>query len=310
MAAFESVDITSHAFALRLANLLVATRATSGLTIGALSKGSSGRFSRHDLKEYERASRPLDESTIDELAQLYRCDLGVILPLRLPVTVSPNRVSAGGVDHPYQGTGPDAVLAAYLTLVRTLRRQKKAPVVDLRRDDVQVLAGFLHESQETVVQRLATLMNATQTKRTAMLGVLATGAVVIGLVGTAVAVGGSETSPPESPLPESTVVVDTTVVPDTVVDTSVPPTEVPTTPPAATVPPTAKPTTPPPTTAPVATTPAATAPAATTPAATAPAATAPAATAPAATTTVPLVDTDLTTTTTIVATDGPPIPGG
>ena len=292
MPAFESVDITSPAFALRLANLMVATRTRNGLGVGAMAKASSGRFSRHDLKEFERGSRQLDERVVDELAQLYRCDLGLILPLRLPVVVSPNRISAGGVHQEIEGQGPDATLVAYLTLVRTLRRQKKAPVVDLRRDDVEVLAGFLAEPSEHVVNRLATLMHATQTKRTAMIGVLATGAAVIGLVGTAVAVGTSETTPPETPISsETTLVVESTVLETTVPETTTVESTVPETTPE-TVPTTVEPTSAPTTEAPATTDLPVTPPTA------------------APVTTVPLVDTDLTTTTTIVSTGGAVVPPG
>jgi hypothetical protein len=296
MPAFESVDISSPAFAMRLANLMVATRTRSGLGVGAVAKASGGQFSRHDLKEFERGSRELDEQVVDELAQLYRCDLGAILPLRLPVVVSPNRVSAGGVHQEIEGRGPDATLVAYLTLVRTLRRQKKAPAVDLRRDDVEVLAGFLAEPSDHVVHRLATLMQATQTKRTAMIGVLATGAAVIGLVGTAVAVGGSQTAPPPSPIPsDTTLVVETSVVASTVpVSAQSTTTAPPVTVPATTVPPT----TVPPTTVPR------TAAAPATTDRPVPAPTSAPATLP------PLVDTDLTTTTTIVATGGAVVPPG
>lgn len=230
MAAFESVDIQSAAFQLRLANLLVATRTRNGLGVGQMVRASEGRFSKRDLKEFEAGTRPLDEVTVDELATLYRCDLGVILPLRLPVVISANRVSAGGVHEEYDNSDPDALLAAYLTLVRTLRRQRRAPVVDLRRDDVEVLAGFLQQPHESVVHRLATLMHATQTKRTAMIGVLATGAAVVGLVGTAAAVGVGDATPVDT-TDTTTVVVETTVATtDTVVvETTVPATEAPTT---------------------------------------------------------------------------------
>ena len=220
MAEFESVDITSSAFQLRLANLLVATRTRQGQGVGAVAKASHGRFSKHDLKQFEAGERALDESTIDELATLYGCDLGVILPLRLAVVVSANRVSAGGVHEEFDASKPDAMLAAYLALVRSLRRQKRAPVVDLRRDDIEVLAGFLQVPRETVVHRLATLMHASQTKRTAMVGVLATGAVVVGLVGTVAAIGANDTSPPPDPT-ETTSVVDTTVPASTTPETTV-----------------------------------------------------------------------------------------
>lgn len=225
MAAYESVDIHSEAFQLRLANLLVATRTRNGLGVGQMVRASEGRFSKRDLKDFEAGTRPLDDATIDELATLYRADLGAILPLRLPVVISANRVSAGGVHEEYDSADPDGLLAAYLTLVRTLRRQRRTPVVDLRRDDVEVLAGFLQEPHETVVHRLATLMHATQSKRTAMVGVLATGAVVVGLVGTAAAVGGGDATPTDS-TDTTTVVIETTVpTSDSVVDTTVPVTD-------------------------------------------------------------------------------------
>jgi hypothetical protein len=209
MTANESVDITSRAFALRLGNLLVATRTHDGRGVGAVARASHGSFSKADLKAYEHAERTIDETSLDELAQLYRCDLGEILPLRLPVVVDAHRISAGGVHQNLDSTGSDAVLAAYLTLVRTLRHQKKSPVVDLRRDDIEVLAGFLAQPGQTVVERLAVLMNATQTKRTAMIGVFATGAVVIGLVGTAMAVSGTALAPADS-RPNNIVAVTTT----------------------------------------------------------------------------------------------------
>ncbi len=300
MAAFESIDITSPAFQLRLANLLVATRTRRGQGVGNMAKASAGRYDRRQLKAFETGETPLDEATIDDLATLYGCDLGEILPLRLPVVISANRVSAGGVHEEFDSNDPQALLAAYLSLVRTLRRQKRAPVVDLRRDDVEVLAGFMHAPRETVVHQLATLMHATQTKRTAMVGVLATGAVVIGLVGSVAAVGTNESSPPADPTrttsiettvassttTETTVVettsvstsTSTTTVPETtvLVQTTVAPTVPATLPP--TVPATRPPNTAPPTTAkPVVTT-----------------------------TSVEMIDTNLTTPD--VSTGGPPIP--
>jgi hypothetical protein len=300
MAAFESIDITSPAFQLRLANLLVATRTRRGQGVGAMAKASGGRFGKGELKAFEAGETPLDESTIDELAALYQCDLGVILPMRLPVVISANRISAGGVHEDFDNSDPQALLSAYLTLVRTLRRQKRAPVVDLRRDDVEVLAGFMKAPNETVVHQLATLMHATQTKRTAMVGVLATGAVVVGLVGSVAAVGVNESSPPPDPTQttsvestvqgsttETTLVettstssTSTTVVDTTVVETTVAPTAPATVAPTVAPPPPVTTTPPPPTTAkPVVTT-----------------------------TTVEMIDTDLTTVPPDVSTGGPPIP--
>ena len=282
MPTIETVDITSHAFALRLANLLVATRTRKGQSLRAVARNSNGRFSARDLKAFERAESSIDETLIDELAVLYQCDLGTILPLRLPVMVSAGRVIAGGVYQEVEGSDSDSVLSAYLTLVRTLRRQKNAPVVDLRRDDIAVLAGFLNESQESVVHRLATLMHATQVKRTAMVSVLATGAAVVGLVGSAMALDSGDSSTPGTT--DSVVVtVDTAPAPSvtdtaavveesTTTSVAVETTTATSTPTVTTRPPVIVPVTKPPVT------------------------------------TIPMIDTDLTTTTTIVDSGDPAVP--
>lgn len=283
MPTIETVDITSKAFALRMANLLVATRTRKGQSVRAVARSSGGRFGVRELKAFERAEVGLDETIVDELAVLYRCDLGTILPARLPVMVSAGRVSAGGVYQEVEGSDSDSVLSAYLTLVRTLRRQKNAPVVDLRRDDIAVLAGFLNETQETVVHRLATLMHATQVKRTAMVSVLATGAAVVGLVGSAMALDAGESSTPVS---TDSVVVTVESVPTSVPDDSVVATDSATTTTITveiTEPTTSTPTvtTRPPVIVPVTQRP---------------------------TTTIPMIDTDLTTTTTIVDSGDPALP--
>ncbi len=207
MADVPAVDITSGAFASRLANLLIATRTRNGLSVRQVARTSDARFTHRDLQQFEHGAGVLDETTIDELAQLYRCDLGVILPLRLPVSVAEGKVVAGGVEQAFDPHEPDALLAAYLALVRTLRHQRKSPVVDLRRDDVAALSTFLAVSPDTVVHRLATLMQASQAKRTAMVGVLATGAAVLGLVGPAMALGSSDTATTDTPTP-TTIYVD------------------------------------------------------------------------------------------------------
>lgn len=289
MPTFETVDITSRAFALRMANLLVATRTRNAQSLRAIARSSEGRFGTRELKGFERGDVALDEATIDQLATLYRCDLGAILPLRLPVMVTSARVSAGGVHQEIEGSGPDSVLSAYLTLVRNLRRQKKAPVVDLRRDDIAVLAGFLNESHESVVNRLATLMQATQTKRTAMVTVLATGAAVVGLVGSAVALDSAAASDPVPTDPVSVeVTIDTTLSIDTTISTA------PTTESAAT------------TTSTVVTEASSTVPVTTA----RPPVIVPVTKPPVST--IPMIDTDLTTTTTLVDTGDPavPVPGG
>jgi len=285
MADTPAIDITSTAFAMRLANLLKATRIDEGRRLGALARDSEGRFSRRDLREYEKGVRALDEISIDDLTQLYRCDLGAILPERLPVSIAPHRISAGGVHLDYQGSGEDALLTAYLSLVRTLRRQKHTPVVDLRREDLEVLAGYLAEPRESVLHRLATLMNASQRKRTAMVSVLATGAAVIGLMGTAAALdapeegGGAVSTLPPAATAVVTEPTVTTLAPATTQEPVN--TEVATTQAEVTTTAVAKVTRP---------------------------NQGPAPTTTSTTSTLPMLDTDITTTTEVTDIDGPPLP--
>ena len=188
-----TVDIESVAFAKRLANLMVATRRQRRLSVRAMAKRSGGRFSSTDLKDCEAGVRSLDEPTVLQLTGLYGCDVKAILPSRLPIVVELGRISAGGVSAPYEPLSSTSLLEAYLRLVRSLRRQKSAPTVELRRDDIEILAHHLQEAGEVVVERLGALMGATRSQRTAMAGLFATGAVVIGLVGTAAA--GSNAGP-------------------------------------------------------------------------------------------------------------------
>ncbi|MDO8389273.1 MAG: hypothetical protein Q7V57_02210 [Actinomycetota bacterium] len=217
----STIDITSSAFALRLGNLLVSTRGQTHLSRFALARESQGRFRFRDLRDLERGTRRLDEQTIDDVAQLYRCDLGVILPHRLPVMVTGYEVSAGGVHQSFVPDEPDALLLAYLRLVRSLRHQRRMPVVDLRRDDLEALSSYLHEPRETVLHQVATLMNATQRKRAAMVGVLASGAAVVGLASLATAVNGPSASTVDDTVPPSVSVAPTlSTVADTVVTTN------------------------------------------------------------------------------------------
>jgi hypothetical protein len=304
-----NLELTSDAFAKRLANLLVASRVHDGRSLAAVARASGGRYTRHQLRGFEQAGTPLDDDTVEQLAALYECDLAAILPERLTVVIQPPQLILGGVAAEFEPHDHHALLTAYLLLVRTLRRQRSAPAVDLRRDDIEALAGYLGEPSEQVLARLGSLMNATQSKRAAMAGLFATGAMVVGLVGTAAAVGNvDESVRPGPPTVTVTTTVDeapsttgvpttdrttttstavpTTAVPTTAVTTSVPDTTaVSSTPVVVTTVPIVRPPTVPPTTAPP--------------------------TRPATTTTIAIISTDVplpTSTTAVVDPGLPPVP--
>ncbi len=183
----STIDIESDVFALRLANLLRATRIEHGRSLPALAKASGGRYTREQLRRFEDGGIGLCEDLVEHLSELYGADLGTILPSRLPVAITNGVISAGGVTATFMATNGTSLLTAYLRLIRSMRHQKKVPMIVLRREDIDVIAAYLDESGETIVDRLTSLMGATLTQRTAMATMFATGAIVIGLAGSTAA---------------------------------------------------------------------------------------------------------------------------
>lgn len=199
-------DIPSEAFAKRLANLLVDTRVRNGQSLGALSRRSHGAFTRNQLRAYESGSYLFGDGVPEQLSLLYGCDLAAILPQRTPILIENDTLSVGGVARSFEAGNPLSLMREYLLLVRALRRQEAAPEVPLRRDDVEAIARHVGSAHESVVATLTSLMGSTQSKRVAMVGLLATSVAVLGLVGTAAALGSTNDSTP------TTTVVATTVV--------------------------------------------------------------------------------------------------
>jgi hypothetical protein len=177
-----TIDIASHAFARRFANLLGARRRESGLRLGQMARASEGRFGVAELKAAEAGTLALTEEVVADLAGLYGTDLGTILPVRLPLIIDTNGVIAtGGVEARFDPGDTDSLLTAYLRLIRTLRSQQHEPMIDLRHDDVEALARHLHASGADVVERLGALMGATRSQRRSMAKMFLAGAMVVGL---------------------------------------------------------------------------------------------------------------------------------
>lgn len=80
----------------------------------------------------------------------------------------------------------DALLRSYLIFVRDMRGQRREPSIELRSDDVGVLARHLGVTEEIVLGGLLDLMGATRAQRSAMLAMLAAGALSVVLSGAVV----------------------------------------------------------------------------------------------------------------------------
>ena len=103
------------------------------------------------------------------------------------VQIAERHVQVAGRSRSYLPGDQDSMLEAYLLLVRKVRRQGSDATITLRRDDVDVIAAHVGLPSETVIDRLGEMMGATRAQRIAMASLFASGALVIGLVGTAAA---------------------------------------------------------------------------------------------------------------------------
>lgn len=184
----DQIDIRSNTFAERLASLLVEQRRRSGRSRRSLAKASGGTFTAAHLKDLERGRLILTETIAGDVALLYGADLGSILPARLPLEIQPfGVISTGGAATSFTPGDRSSLLTSYLRLIRQLRGEHRPPAIVLRRSDIEVLAAFLDEPAEDVIDHLGGLMGATKVQRRAMAGMFVAGATVIGLAGSAAA---------------------------------------------------------------------------------------------------------------------------
>ncbi len=177
----RALDEVGDLFATRLAELLSGARRRRHLSLRAIAKGSGGSLDRSQLKALESGKHPLDSEVVERVVELYGVDLGEILPSRTPIVVNDGAVSTRGARAEFTMGNESELLAAYLRLVRMLRGESHSMVVDLRKDDIDVLAMHLDIPGRAVVDRLGALMGATRDQRAAMAARFAEDAMVIGI---------------------------------------------------------------------------------------------------------------------------------
>lgn len=204
-----SSGVSDERVARRLAVLLAERRRQSGLSLRAVARASDGAFTTKELRQIEAARLPLSRERAQLVARLYGIDLSAVTPDRLPLEIDPRGViSTGGSAISFDPDDVDSLLTNYLRLVRSLRGQEKPQTIELRRNDVEVLALYLELPGELVVERLAALMGATQLQRRVLAGMFVAGAMVIGLSAAAAAnlqaaEHGSTDAPSKAPAAET-----------------------------------------------------------------------------------------------------------
>jgi hypothetical protein len=115
------------------------------------------------------------------------------VPDRTPlhVDLAGGQLETGGRRMRFDPSVPDAVLVAYLRLVRKLRDVPREPSFVLRRSDVLVLAEVLRWDAVDVLDQLGDLMGATVTQRRTMVATFAAGALLIAVATSAAALAPS-----------------------------------------------------------------------------------------------------------------------
>jgi len=176
----STININSREFARRLAAHLRVARERGNLSTKELAARSNGVFKASTLEALEAGHRSLANLDLAHLSDLYHVDLDALLQPRMSVMVRPDgMLTAGAVSVGFDPADSDSLLLSYLRLVRDLRNQRRAPVVALRREDVESLASYLQLDGAVVVERLGKLMGFTRAQRRTMTVLFAAGAGVI-----------------------------------------------------------------------------------------------------------------------------------
>lgn len=105
---------------------------------------------------------------------------------RTPLVISSGDLICGSFRAPFREGDADSLLRNYLVAVREMRGQRRDRTITLREDDLTTLAGHLGSNEASVLEQLLSLMGATREQRTALLAMLAAGALTVVATGTIV----------------------------------------------------------------------------------------------------------------------------
>jgi hypothetical protein len=179
----KHIGAPSPLFVRRVGEQLASVRAASRRPLWYVARKSQGRFTTATLRDAEAGLLPLDAITVADLAKAYGCDVTALLPDRGEgVTINPEGlISAGGRSVPFEPDDPASVVAAYFSLVRSLRSMSEHEPLPLRRNDVSVIAQFLGEQGDRS-QLLEAIVAVAEAQRRVTVSSLLVGAASAGLI--------------------------------------------------------------------------------------------------------------------------------
>lgn len=136
-------------------------RKQKGLSLQDVEANSSLEFKASVLGAYERGERSLSLPRMQRLAAFY----GVPVDQMLPPDDTSARTSHGGV--PTGGVSIDLnrletddttdIIERFMRAIQIMRQDFNGRVLTIRSSDLRLLAGLLHQSEESIADVLATL---------------------------------------------------------------------------------------------------------------------------------------------------------
>lgn len=162
----------------RVALLLTERRHALGCSRRELARAAG--IDQRVLRRAEHGRTAITPELVARLAEWYDVAPEALVPRRLPLEIrSFGVVATNGVAMSFTPGDDTSLLASYLRLIRSVRNQEKPPVIELRRDDIDVIAAFLGWDGEAVVARLGALMGVTNAQRRSLVASFAGGAPVV-----------------------------------------------------------------------------------------------------------------------------------
>jgi transcriptional regulator with XRE-family HTH domain len=184
------------------------------------------------LRDYERGAVPVPSEVLVQLVESYGEELTGLIPLRVPVQLGEQLLSAGDDALAVDPDSPDEILTGYVQLLVRLRRSKPGEPIALRATDLAALAVAVGSEAEDVEARIVELLGCSRAEasylRTELLrrklilpvAGLAAGAAFL-VAAQASASTGTPTAPKQTPPPRTTFAVVAAVTDHTPVETPV-----------------------------------------------------------------------------------------
>jgi transcriptional regulator with XRE-family HTH domain len=144
----------------RLGALLRESRVAAGEELADVA-ARSDRFTVVDLDDLEHGRRPLDDSLLREVVEIYGVDCDDVIPQRsrLMIDLDEGLISVDATHERVQeNPEPDEVLIRYLALVHRLRGQPVGTAIGIRELDIAVLASALELDDAEIERRLRRLL--------------------------------------------------------------------------------------------------------------------------------------------------------